>query len=293
METNITTSKRSNHTSHLGTLFNIHNPLPTLDSTVASNSPSSDVSNFSDIETFFQNTFFKEYDSDFTIECPSTCFDPVKANIFATITDQLNDRALKSPDKERPQSTLQNKPRNQIPTKHATKTSHQSPVRLHHFLHMRATMANANIVGKYIHVKCPTELVNCIDAYLPESLLFPNVCHHSPQLIHAIQVALNQPLIELSPPRFKFESSPKSANHSYQVLQDNSFDLQKTLSLLPPSICTPGSEFRLIPLLEPILGKHPLWQFANVYLSTGVPAILTVPSPQKWHQAKNEALIAH
>ncbi len=71
------------------------------------------------------------------------------------------------------------------------------------------------------------------------------------------------------PTEFRFEWSTEAADHNLAVLQKHALDLDIALAAQPFSSLTPGSEFRPVALLAPLLSLHPLWPKFQERISTG------------------------
>ena len=71
------------------------------------------------------------------------------------------------------------------------------------------------------------------------------------------------------PTEFRFEWSTEAAVHNLAVLQRHALDLDIALAAQPFSSLTPGSEFRPVELLAPLLSLHPLWPKFQERISTG------------------------
>ena len=66
---------------------------------------------------------------------------------------------------------------------------------------------------------------------------------------------------KLFPPQFKFEIDRKSAVFNINLLKENKFDLESLLHDVDrPRVTSYGSEFKSVPELQELLGKHPRWE---------------------------------
>ena len=70
-------------------------------------------------------------------------------------------------------------------------------------------------------------------------------------------------------PVFKFEHSKVAAEYNFKILQQHNFNLQEIIQDDPLSPLKPGSEWRPIPVLEPIFKGHPLWNKMKTQLKDG------------------------
>ena len=69
--------------------------------------------------------------------------------------------------------------------------------------------------------------------------------------------------------KFRFKWSIAAAEHNLAVLQRHALDLETALAAQPFSSLTPGSEFRPVALIAPLLSMHPLWPKFQERISTG------------------------
>lgn len=72
------------------------------------------------------------------------------------------------------------------------------------------------------------------------------------------------------PTEFRFSWDKAAATHNLKVLEQYDMDLERALRSQPFSSLTFGSEFRPVPVLEPLFGRHPLWPRVRTYLLQGV-----------------------
>lgn len=93
---------------------------------------------------------------------------------------------------------------------------------------------------------------------------------HRKVLNHFLQKAVQWQPEPWRPTEFEFSCSASSANHNWAVLQKYNLDLDAALRAQSCSALNPGSEFRPVSILHPLLGKHPLWQLACQWLTAGV-----------------------
>ena len=71
------------------------------------------------------------------------------------------------------------------------------------------------------------------------------------------------------PTEFRFELLTEAAAHNWSVLKKCDRSLSRALEAQGGSPLQPGSEFRDLSLLEPILGRHPLWPRFRSILDSG------------------------
>ncbi len=71
-------------------------------------------------------------------------------------------------------------------------------------------------------------------------------------------------------PEFSFRWTDLAARKNYEILQLYDMDIEAALSAQPFSALTVGSEFRPVPVLEPLLYFHPLWNRVKQWLTFGV-----------------------
>ena len=71
------------------------------------------------------------------------------------------------------------------------------------------------------------------------------------------------------PTEFRFELLTEAAAHNWSVLKKHDRSLSRALEAQGGSPLQPGSEFRDLSLLEPILGRHPLWPRFRSILDSG------------------------
>lgn len=86
--------------------------------------------------------------------------------------------------------------------------------------------------------------------------------------IHTRIAALLESSSDLHEPAFKFEVSEEASEYNMSLLKKNNFDLAKLLNA-QPSITSYGSEFKKIPELESLLGRHPRWDKMKKRLEEG------------------------
>ena len=89
------------------------------------------------------------------------------------------------------------------------------------------------------------------------------------RLTDAIASILGAPKPTTQPTKFRFEWSIAAADHNLAVLQKHALDLETALAAQPFSSLTPGSEFRPVELLAPLLSMHPLWPKFQGRISNG------------------------
>ncbi len=112
------------------------------------------------------------------------------------------------------------------------------------------------------HVPLPTIPLPFVD--LP---FFPPLAEG--RLADAIASILGAPQPTTQPTDFCFEWSIAAADHNLAVLQKHALDLETALAAQPFSSLTPGSEFRPVELLAPLLSMHPLWPTFQERISNG------------------------
>jgi hypothetical protein len=90
------------------------------------------------------------------------------------------------------------------------------------------------------------------------------------RLADALASILGAPQPTTRPTEFRFKWSTEAADHNLAVLQKHALDLDIALALAarPFSSLTPGSEFRPVALLAPLLLLHPLWPKFQERIST-------------------------
>ena len=79
---------------------------------------------------------------------------------------------------------------------------------------------------------------------------------------------LPSPTIQQS--NFRFEVSKQAASHNINYLEQFAFDLQAALDSDKDSFTSTGSEFRPVPVIEPLLKHHPLWHRLKQHLLHGI-----------------------
>jgi hypothetical protein len=89
------------------------------------------------------------------------------------------------------------------------------------------------------------------------------------RLADAIASILGAPQPTTQPTKFRLEWSIAAADHNLAVLQKHALDLETALEAQPVSSLTPGSEFRPVELLAPLLSMHPLWPKFQERISNG------------------------
>jgi hypothetical protein len=129
----------------------------------------------------------------------------------------------------------------------------------------RATDNRADAIptnGKsHSHVPLPTIPLPFVDSPFPP---LPEG-----RLADALASILGAPQPTTQPTEFRFKWSIASAEHNLAVLQRHALDLETALAAQPFSSLTPGSEFRPVALLAPLLSMHPLWPKFLERISTG------------------------
>ena len=111
------------------------------------------------------------------------------------------------------------------------------------------------------HVPLPTIPLPFVDSPFPP---LPDG-----RLADALTCILDAPQPTTWPTEFRFEWSTEAADHNLEVLQRHALDLDIALAAQPFSSLTPGSEFRPVELLAPLLSLHPLWPKFQERISTG------------------------
>ncbi len=111
------------------------------------------------------------------------------------------------------------------------------------------------------------------------------------QLLQSIRTALSWKPKARTVPIFKFEFSEEAAAHNFDILQQHDFDLNKIMLHDPHSPLRPGSEFRPVGLLEPILGTHFLWPRVRDTMLHGAHYHLFPLDDALRHQDLEEAIV--
>jgi hypothetical protein len=121
--------------------------------------------------------------------------------------------------------------------------------------------ATTTIGKSHNHVPLPTIPLPFVDSPFPP---LPEG-----RLADALASILGAPQPMTWPTEFRFEWSTEAADHNLAVLQRHALDLDIALAAHPFSSLTPGSEFRPVELLAPLLSLHPLWPKFQERISTG------------------------
>ena len=88
-------------------------------------------------------------------------------------------------------------------------------------------------------------------------------------LAQHVRRAVESPSATPKPTEFRFELLTEAAAHNWSVLKKHDRSLSRALEAQGGSPLQPGSEFRDLSLLEPILGRHPLWPRFRSILDSG------------------------
>ena len=88
-------------------------------------------------------------------------------------------------------------------------------------------------------------------------------------LVQHVRRADESPSATPKPTEFRFELLTEAAAHNWSVLKNHDRSLSRALEAQGGSPLQPGSEFRDLSLLEPILGRHPLWPRFRSILDSG------------------------
>ena len=89
-------------------------------------------------------------------------------------------------------------------------------------------------------------------------------------LVQCVRRAVESPSATPKPTEFRFELLTEAAAHNWSVLKKYDRSLSRALEAQGGSPLQPGSEFRDLSLLEPILGRrHPLWPRFRSILDSG------------------------
>jgi hypothetical protein len=110
-----------------------------------------------------------------------------------------------------------------------------------------------------------------VDDILPSQIVGPNdFFEPGPHFISQIRTIMRSlPPTPLAPP-FRFGTTPPDLAHNAGLLEAAQFDLAQLLPRHQRSTLGFGSEFRPVPDLEPLLGRHPLFPFVSGILSNGM-----------------------
>jgi hypothetical protein len=135
---------------------------------------------------------------------------------------------------------------------------------------------NKKLLGTYIVFKPQNSyLTNNISKCLPAPIHLPQPdAPPDHKMLSTIQHILRQPSVVPNPPPFSFEVSTKAAEKNTTILETHGFDLTKTLTAYDRNTTTPGSEFRDVNLLRPLLQRHPLWTVLHRILTKGAEIFL-------------------
>ena len=85
-----------------------------------------------------------------------------------------------------------------------------------------------------------------------------------------IQDIANLPSQSVKQSKFRFDVSETAATHNIEYLQKFDYDLRAALESDKDSFTSPGSKFRPVPILEPLLKHHPLWHRLKRHLLHGI-----------------------
>ena len=88
-------------------------------------------------------------------------------------------------------------------------------------------------------------------------------------LVQHVRRAVESPSATPKPTEFRFELLTEAASHNWSVLKKHDRSLSRALEAQGGSPLQPGSEFRDLSLLEPTLGRHPLWPRFRSILDSG------------------------
>ena len=98
------------------------------------------------------------------------------------------------------------------------------------------------------------------------------------------------PSPHISTSKFKFEVTEAAAKHNIRYLQRFDYNLMAALQSDVTSFTSTGSEFRPVPILEPLLKLHPLWDRLKTHLLSGIEFPLMPLSTQARHRDLQDAL---
>jgi hypothetical protein len=155
----------------------------------------------------------------------------------------------------------------------------------------RTSQLDNDLLGKYIQLYHPQVITNDINFFLPETLYMQDTRQANPKLINQIRDLLHLEPTALAPPPLRFDTSSDNANYNFEVLSNHHFDLNQCWIDNPYSVCTPGSEFNPLDLLEPLFHLHPLWLSIRHYLHHGVPIHSKTEPHRQRQQHENDAMV--
>lgn len=136
---------------------------------------------------------------------------------------------------------------------------------------------------------CP----NQVEYFLPPTLQATEQAYQDQAMIDLIQVLLrtDTPCKNSSPFRWHLDSD--SAQHNQDVLASYDYDIEACYNSHPHSIIHPGSEFRDVHLLEPLLHLHSQWTAVKEMLTKGADMHRSEEVPLAARQEENQALLEY
>ncbi|WP_317201517.1 hypothetical protein [Janthinobacterium sp.] len=110
------------------------------------------------------------------------------------------------------------------------------------------------------------------------------------KLLEAVKEALHWNPRQRTLPFFDFTLSQQAADHNFEILKRENFELERLLLTDGLSPLMPGSEFRPVTLLEPIFDGHPFWPRLRRSLLIGATMDLEAITEDQRHRLLDEAL---
>ena len=88
-------------------------------------------------------------------------------------------------------------------------------------------------------------------------------------LVHQVQKICSSEEKPLAFHGYTFECSRKAAKTNHKILKKNIYNFESTIGKFPNSIISPGSEFRPIEKLKPLLESHEDWNLFKAIITEG------------------------
>lgn len=107
-----------------------------------------------------------------------------------------------------------------------------------------------------------------------------NATLHEEKVLEMIQKILNTPSPSFKESPFMFENTKKARVHNSKIIEKFDFDFKAAMESMEKSVIHPGSEFRELELLEPLLKNHSDWENLKEIMDLGVDLGL---DPSKTH----------
>lgn len=154
---------------------------------------------------------------------------------------------------------------------------------------------NRKIIGKFEYTKehCNQYCSNNINDYVPPHFQVEDIRIEDEVYLDTIQAAIDNVEEEMTRSVFRFDGTPEAAQHNIKVLAAADYDIDKIIKSKSRTVCSPGSEFRSIQVLDTFMSKHENWPHVRKIITEGASNHFIKEYSDVDRMEENEALIEY